>query len=521
MVGVPRSKRCERCKRIKIKCDETWPTCTPCLRAKVPCSGPPNLTKFVNNGRHTAAPEDSIESELVVQFVSPGQKMKNLKSIRQQGLPNGAQLGHFRLSADEPRKNLTTVADRVAARFVGHLTHEGAAWDMLATTGYNKHIPIRITESAALRDSVALLCSAWTNSRRNVPLDQIIDPNLYGKALRSLNRSLLDHQLQLRCETLAAASLLERIELLFDTHRPYHRTRHSFGISNLMMARGPPNPNDDLDVHLALDNHSSMVSHWLVHGGENFYLTPAWAEVIQPTKSMLERTVSAERLPCYTIGYFFGFWPGLVHEYRRIANQPDEVRKQELAMDFRDRVAMMGVKVMDIGEPMIEKALLARRLLELPDPENPIGEKFHFKSMDLLSAVMAYGMMRTILNRLQYQATELLGDPDTLLEIEHHNICKLTWMCIPFIRGLGMIPCMMFTSMVFLSYEGAYEVEREYLLDAMMELASYNRRYPQDKVAVEHIILHTAKAWTGRTTFAPSIQAAATGNDQEREADDS
>lgn len=231
---------------------------------------------------------------------------------------------------------------------------------------------------------------------------------------------------------------------------------------------------------------------------------------------MLERTVSAERLPCYTIGYFFGFWPGLVHEYRRIANQPDELRKQELAMDFRDRVAMMGVKVMDIGEPMIEKALLARRLLELPDPENPIGEKFHFKSMDLLSAVMAYGMMRTILNRLQYQATELLGDPDTLLEIEHHNICKLTWMCIPFIRGLGMIPCMMFTSMVFLSYEGAYEVEREYLLDAMMELASYNRRYPQDKVAVEHIILHTAKAWTGRTTFAPSIQAAATGNDQER-----
>ncbi|KAI1211412.1 uncharacterized protein F4807DRAFT_451030 [Annulohypoxylon truncatum] len=513
MVGVPRSKRCERCKRIKIKCDETWPTCTPCLRAKTLCSGPPNLTKFINNGRHTPVAEESSESETMVHFVTSGKGVKNLKSIRHQGLPNGAQLGHFRLSADEPRKNLTTVADRVAARFVGYLTHERAAWDMLASAGYNRHLPVRLSESAALRDSVALVCSTWSNSRRNVPPDQIVDPNLYGKALRSLQRSLEDQQLQLRCETLAAATLLERVELIFDTHRPYQRTRHSFGISSLMSARGPPNPNDELDMHLALENHASMISHWLVHGGENFYLTPTWAEVIQPMKSKLEKSVPAERLPCYTLGYYYGFWPGLVHEFRRITNHPNESLKQELAMNFRDRVATLESKVIDIGESMIERALLTGRMLEQLDPETPIGKKFCFESIDLLSSVISYGMIRTVFNRLQSQVNDLLGELDFLLEADHRNTCRLTWMCIPFILGLGMAPSMMFATSIFLAYEGANEVEKEYLLDVIMKMAAYNGRYPEDRSAIEHIMSNTAKALTGRDVFAPSIQAAAKGEE--------
>ncbi|KAI0887879.1 uncharacterized protein GGS22DRAFT_154486 [Annulohypoxylon maeteangense] len=508
MVGVPRSKRCDRCKRIKVKCDETWPTCTPCLRAKVPCSGPPNLTKFINNGRHTPVAEESTELGVMVQFVASGRGVKNLKSIRQQALPNGAQLGHYRLSADEPRKALTTVADRVASRFVGYLAHESSVWDMLASAGYNKHLPVRLSESAALRDSVALMCSTWTNYRRNVPPDQIIDTNLYGKALRSLQRSLSDHQLQLRCETLAAATLLERLELIFDTHRPFHRTRHSFGISSLLLTRGPPNPNDELDMQLALENHASMISHWLVHGGENFYLTPPWASVIQPMKSKLQESVPAERLPSYTLGYYYGFWPGLVHEFRRIIKQPDEFLKRELAIDFRDRVATMELKVKDIGESLIERALLTGRMAARLDPETPIGGKFHFESLDLLSSVMSYGMIRTVLNRLYYHITDLLGEPDVFLELEHQSVCRSTWMCIPFIRGLGMVPSAMFTSSIFLSCEGADEVEMEYLLKTILEMTTYSGRYPKDKPSMKRVILNTAKALTGRGDFAPSIQAA-------------
>ncbi|KAI2472866.1 hypothetical protein F4781DRAFT_382166 [Annulohypoxylon bovei var. microspora] len=513
MVGVPRSKRCGRCKRIKVKCDETWPTCTPCLRAKVPCSGPPNLTKFINNGCHTLATEEPSGSETAVRFVTSGKGVKNLKSIRHQGLPSGASFDHFRLSSDDPRKALTTVADRVAARLVGYLTHEGVAWDMLASFGYNKHLPVRLSESPALRDSVALMCSAWTNSRRNVPPDQIVDSNLYGKALRSLQRSLDDRQLQLRCETLAAATILERLEIIFDTHRPYHRTRHSFGICNLMLRRGPPSPNDDLDMHLALENHASLISHWLVEGGENFYLKSPWKEVIQGSKSALQKSVPPERLSCYEIGYYYGFWPGLVHEFRRICNDPDEIMKQELAMDFRDRVAAMKLKVIGVGEPVIEKALSMGRILDQPDPETPIGRKFHFESLDLMSFVLSYGMILTVLNRLHYQTTDLLGQPDALLEVENRHVCRLTWMCIPFIKGLGMVHSIISTSSIFMSYEGANEVEKEYLLDVIIRIASYNRRYPKDRLGLERIMLNAAKAMTGRGILAPSIQAAAKGDE--------
>ncbi|KAI0592998.1 hypothetical protein F4775DRAFT_52357 [Biscogniauxia sp. FL1348] len=50
--GVPKSNRCTFCKKRKTKCDEKWPTCGACARAKVVCSGARNKFKFVVNGCH-------------------------------------------------------------------------------------------------------------------------------------------------------------------------------------------------------------------------------------------------------------------------------------------------------------------------------------------------------------------------------------------------------------------------------------------------------------------------------------
>ncbi|KAI1099502.1 hypothetical protein F4804DRAFT_79960 [Jackrogersella minutella] len=512
MVGVARTKRCQRCKRIKVKCDENWPTCTPCLRAKAPCSGPPNLTKFIHNGHHTST-TDGSNGDVVLRISTPETPESHLKSIRHRGLPGGASFGHFRLSPDKPRKNLTTVADRVGARLVGYLGHEGAAWDMLISFGDIKHIPSRLSESIALRDSVSLMCSTWANSRRNIPPDQMVDPNLYGKALRSLQRSLIDDQTKLKCETLAAATILERLEIMFDTHRPYHRTRHSFGIMGLMIKRGPPNPQDDLDMHLALENHASLISHCLVEGGENFYLKSPWKEVIQGAKSALEKSASNERLNCYRIGYYYGFWPDLIHEFRRICGDPDHFSQQTQAVGFRDRVANMEAAVKTLGESIIAQALSTGRMLEQPDPKSPVGAKFHFESLDMMSFVMSYTMIYTALNRIHYQVTALLGEQDTILDIEHRDICKQTWKCIPFIRGLGMIPSILSTSQIFLSYEAGDEIEKEYLMDIIVQVGEYRGRLPKDRREVENIVLNAAKAMTGRGGFAASLQLAAKGDE--------
>ncbi|KAI0386506.1 hypothetical protein F5Y04DRAFT_244204 [Hypomontagnella monticulosa] len=508
MVGVARSKRCQRCKRIKIKCDEKWPTCTPCIRAKVPCSGPPNLTKFIHSNRDASTTNGSERDEVATQFSISEKSASHLESIRQKGLPGGGSFGHFRMASNEPRKNLTTVADRVAARLVGYLAHEDAPWDILATIGYTKHLPVRLGESAALRDSVALMCSTWSNYRRNVPVAQLVDSNLYGKALRSLQRALDDRHQQLKCETLAAATVLERLEVVFDTRRPYHRTRHVLGIQGLMMKRGPPNPYDDLDVHLAFENHAALISHWLVEGGDNFYLTPPWKESLQQAWRILGATLPIERMDCYTIGYYFGYWPGLAHKFRSISNDPDIISQQAQAAIFRDEITDVIERLKSVGEPIIERAHRTGRVIEEPDPESPVGTKFHFESLDTMSVFISYAMIRTIFNRILYHSTVLLNQPDEDLQVENRELCRQTWLCMPFIKKLGMVTSILSASPVYMSYEGANKVEKEYLLDLIIEVAGYKGRYPKERGAVELLVLNAARAMIGASQFATSVSTA-------------
>ncbi|KAI0839916.1 hypothetical protein F5Y06DRAFT_18344 [Hypoxylon sp. FL0890] len=189
-------------------------SCTPCVRAKATCSGPPLLTKFVSN-------------EIVVRFQASGILASNLKSICQQGLPGGASFGHYRLSSDEPRKNLTTVAGRLAgrlaARLVGFLAHEDAPWNVLANIG-------RIVEAlhcGIASPSCVLLGRTPTETYRR---NKWLTPPFTARLCEACSALIDNHKQQLKCETLAAATTLERLEVLFDSSRPYHRTRRAFGI---------------------------------------------------------------------------------------------------------------------------------------------------------------------------------------------------------------------------------------------------------------------------------------------------
>lgn len=175
-------------------------------------------------------------------------------AINSRGVPGGASYSVLRLS-QEPRPNLTTVADRLAASLVRHLEHGS----FLLTLGHIKFVPARVGASPALRDCVALLCSSWVNFRRALPVEQIINSQAYGKALRSLQTALNDEHQQLNAETLAAVTIMERVEIAFDARRPRHRAVHGQGMHGLMLKRGPPKLCDELDTCLAFDNMGSMV----------------------------------------------------------------------------------------------------------------------------------------------------------------------------------------------------------------------------------------------------------------------
>ena len=126
--------------------------------------------------------------------------------------------------------------------------------------GYLKLLPARLGDSTALRDCTALFASAWANFRRGLSVDQVTDPKLYSKALRSL-RGALTNSHGCTCETLAAISVMERFEIMFDTSRPLYASSHRSGMIALMTVRGPSKSGDEMDVVLALENYLILVSN--------------------------------------------------------------------------------------------------------------------------------------------------------------------------------------------------------------------------------------------------------------------
>lgn len=143
--------------------------------------------------------------------------------------------------------------------------------------------------------------------------------------------------------------------------------------------------------------------------------------------------------------------------------------------------------------------------MERPDPEGPVGSKFHFESLDAMSFVISYLMICTIMNRILYHTLSLLCELDTHLQVEHKDFCRQLWMCIPFIKKLGNMTGPMLLPQLQLSYEAANAVEREYILDTIIDFSNKNRRYTGDRQAMEALVLNSAKAMTGRSAVALAV----------------
>jgi hypothetical protein len=161
----------------------------------------------------------------------------------------------FRLvDAGPPKANLTTVADRVAARLGRHID---SGLDFGTTGTYVPHLPTRLSSSAALRNATALLCACWEDYRRHQTV-KLMPMKQYGLALRSIQQAI-DGRQRLNVETLAAVSLLNTVTLLFEGDQGPQSVVHLRGMAQLMSNRGPPRLTDPLDCALTRDNHGILV----------------------------------------------------------------------------------------------------------------------------------------------------------------------------------------------------------------------------------------------------------------------
>ncbi|KAL6689676.1 hypothetical protein J3F84DRAFT_354013 [Trichoderma pleuroticola] len=501
MRGIPTSKRCQRCKRRKIKCDQKWPTCTPCYHVDAVCSGSPTEAKFVYNGIHATTNRADCVAPVTstsLQVPSRAPSHAAIVAIKSRDISGGATYSVLRLP-QEPRPNPTTVADRLAATLVRHLEN-GPVNAFLLTAGYIIFVPARVGASSALRDCVALLCSTWTNFRRALPVEQLINPNVYGKALRSLQIALNDERQQLNTETLAAVTVLERVEILFDARPPRYRALHGQGVYGLMLQRGLPRPSDELDTCLAFDNLGPLLALSLVEEKQVFYLTSQWKEKMDEALNS-SLSLSSERLDAYALDLHGSYWPSLVHQLRLVHNSSSTFSMRKSAASLYGRVINIIPELNVLGESIVAKMRRLGNIMELPDNESHFGMKHHFWNIGSAQGWITYKMLSIVLNRLLRNLAIILNELVTLLDHEHTALSWDICMCVAYIGTLGTLPAISAQPPFFMAYEGVNEIERAHLRNLIRRSDTFKKRLPQSDPALEKFALNTTYALTGRENF--------------------
>ena len=366
---------------------------------------------------------------------------------------------------------------------------------------YVVHLPQRMAHSPALRDCVALFCSGWSSYLRGADPDDLVDHKAYGKALRSLQRALDSRQDQLRCETLAAISILERFDVLFDRNRGYNRTMHGRGIHSLMLKRGPPDPNDELDRRLAVENRSVLLSLWVVEDGDNFFLAPEWKAALEPPPV---HSGSSGETPVRThsfIGYL-GIWPRVVREMRRL--QGGEMPADEVVVNaarLQGEVQELLGEIEADGVPLLEEARKNKLFSVVADPDPPIGEKYEFAEYGAAEMIITYYAVRSLIHNIVWLLQKLQGLPDDAAWAGYLDDCYNCWMAMPYLRSMGSLASMQNSTPFLLSYEAASPEVKKHILDWIIEQDQHKKRFPDDREQVERIVLNVGRGMVGRVTF--------------------
>lgn len=252
------------------------------------------------------------------------------------------------------------------------------------------------------------------------------------------------------------------------------------------------------------DRHLQMLSilqasHWLVKGGHNFY-DDKWHHVIEKALETYPGIPDMKK-DAYRVEMYLGIWAPIVHEMKRIVQAPGH-ETRDAQLQLHHRATSLATELDRLGMPMMERGRAQGLIIEVPDPETPVGAKYDFGHMDGQRCLSNYAMLRVVLNRVIWSLTILLqGQAPVSLDEEHQRFCRMIWMCLPYTRATSLMAAILFGDPLFLSYEGAQGETREYILSWLMEIAQFRKRMPNNRKVVHEHLLSVALAFTGRGEF--------------------
>ena len=225
----------------------------------------------------------------------------------------------------------------------------------MSNASYLEYVPPRLRNSPALRDCVALFCSAWGKYRRELTGRELISTKVYGKALRSLQRALRRPDEQLPAETPGAVTVMERCIVLFDSDKTYRPGVHMKAKHDIMRTRGPPSLGDYLDLLLAMENRPTLLTYLVIEGGQNFYQTPQWKMVSDQAIHGMAKSKSLHNHDS-CLNDAFEQWPVFVQEVRAIYDNPDSFESQKQALMTRNETMELFIIRRKMCSPLMDLA---------------------------------------------------------------------------------------------------------------------------------------------------------------------
>ncbi|KAI0896956.1 hypothetical protein F4806DRAFT_415812 [Annulohypoxylon nitens] len=489
MVGIPKSNRCDFCRRRKTKCDENWPTCGTCSKAGKECSGPSKHVKFVHNGRHTRRSmqlgdlsQDGTDTDSTDEPASlepNGRRKIRLLNLKNKTMSDGATFSKLRIYTQKPqipKKPSRTRFDLLGAKVVMYLqSSEGTGYSLsqwLSTLGY---VPPLLERNEALFDATNLLLSTWLKLCQGADKNELFDLSSYSRALRSLQRVLDDPTEQTSNATLAATIYLQTTEYIFDYAGGVNQISHSNGIYSILVQRGPPKPEDHLGAQLMLDAFAYIFTLVVAGKVDNFYVYPKWSQVITnyfsqwktrtPWLFEISKLILQVMNLASVINRFIQVWdtPSCLRDYQEIEELTTAV--DDLSAHFRQ-----------FNESTIEPLFQYNLIQEIPDPESPFGTRYTFPNGTTALHFANVNSFNIVVNRMKQELNKMRGFDDLTLELECLEWSARIWRTCHY--GLLMRPfcAVAFNDAVSVSYSAGGEAEREYLLNFLIEANKFRKQ---------------------------------------------
>ncbi|KAI0135321.1 hypothetical protein F4814DRAFT_400568 [Daldinia grandis] len=485
MVGVPKSNRCDFCKRRKTKCDEAWPTCGSCRKAGKECSGPSKRVKFIHGGRHVRQDEhensrtgQNAVTSLTDEALDTGSDTSWL-NLKNKTTTSGAIFSKMRIWSQKqriPNKLSGTQADLLAGSLIKHLnTTEGTGYSLTVFLSTLKYVPPLLESSEALYDATNLLISTWLQLCRGANPHDVLSLISYNRALRSLQGALNDPQKQTSSATLAATIYLQMTEHLFDYSKGIDQISHCNGIYAIMMKRGAPKPGDDLGCQLILDSFSFMF-RLLIRGDiENFFTQPEWENVLVSFFAHF-KTRSPILVEISKVIHQSTVLAGVVRRFAEIRSVPKHLQDLQVLEALYIALSDVREKFRALNRNTVQPLLQSKAIYKEDDPSSPFSTSYTFPNGVTALHFTNVASFNIVTNTLKQELNAMLDIDDPSLEAECLEWSGWIWRSCRYILSLRPLCAASFSGHICVSYMSAGHSDRAYLLDVLKETDGYRQQ---------------------------------------------